>query len=117
MSVAVSVFTIWFTDAMLYNSTRNNEHTLPSLAPRTSKTYRCTTLATEPLQASEALAELLCHPSGADGSNSYDAPSGRLQSGVGYLGSGGGGGGAVAAAAAAREAELHWKQLMFFLDM
>lgn len=71
-------------------------------------------------QASEALADLLCHPSG-DGRGYADAshgntPVGRLQSGMGYL-SGGGGGGGAAAAAAAREGELHWEQLMFLLDM
>lgn len=73
-------------------------------------------------QASEALAILLCHPSGADGGSSCNnaSPGGRLQAGMGYLsgGSGGGGGGGGAAAmAAAREGEIHWKRLMFFFDM
>lgn len=69
-------------------------------------------------QASEALAILLCHPSGADGGEPYSnvSPGGRLQAGMGYLGGGGGGGGA-AATAAARENEVHWKRLMFFFDM
>lgn len=65
-------------------------------------------------QASEALAFLLCHPSGADGGNSYNAThSGRLQTGMAYLGGGGG----AAATAAAKEGEVHWKRLMFFFDM
>eukprot|EP00752_Nemacystus_decipiens_P004045 g3704.t1 len=69
-------------------------------------------------QASEALAILLCHPSGADGGEPYSnvSPGGRLQAGMGYLGGGGGGGGA-AATVAARENEVHWKRLMFFFDM
>ncbi|CAN0478869.1 unnamed protein product, partial [Ectocarpus sp. 12 AP-2014] len=71
-------------------------------------------------QASEALAILLCHPSGADVGNSYSnvSPGGRLQAGMGYLsGGGGGGGGGAAATAAAKEGEIHWKRLMFFFDM
>lgn len=73
-------------------------------------------------QASEALAVLLCHPSGDDGGNSYNnaSPGGRLQAGMGYLGGvggGGGGGGGAAATAAARENEIHSKRLMFFFDM
>eukprot|EP00903_Cladosiphon_okamuranus_P019913 g18301.t2 len=69
-------------------------------------------------QASEALATLLCHPSGGDGSDCFSnvSPGGRLQAGMGYL-SGGGGGGGAAATAAARENEIHWKRLMFFFDM
>lgn len=74
-------------------------------------------------QASEALAVLLCHPSGADGGTSYNnvSPGGRLQAGMGYLAGGGGGGGGgaggAAAMAAARENEVHLKRLMFFFDM
>lgn len=71
------------------------------------------------VQASEALADLLCHPSGVDrgGSHSYNAPAsgGRLQGGkgmgMGYLGGSGG-----VAAAAARESDLR-SRLMFFFDM
>ncbi|CAM9482017.1 unnamed protein product [Scytosiphon promiscuus] len=63
-------------------------------------------------QASEALAFLLCHPSGPDGGSSYNSNHGRLQTGMAYLGGGG-----AAATAAAREGEVHWKRLLFFFDM
>lgn len=58
-------------------------------------------------QASEALADLLCHPSG-EGRD--DIQYGRSYAGTGYLNGSG-------SAAAAKEGELHWKQLMFFFDM
>ena len=74
------------------------------------------------MQASEALADLLCHPSGVDrGNSAYNnnaSATGRLQAGMGrgigmgYLGGSGG----VAAAAAARESDLR-SRLMFFFDM